>query len=98
MLKRCLVCLILLLAVWSGEAWYYLSDRPFQGSHDAIAALNGGDAEANRLRVNEAAKNIPTLIGAGLSVLVVVGCFIDLYWYAEVPRLRREGHENEKHS
>lgn len=75
MIKRIIIFAVLVSAIWLGESYYYLSDQPSQSTHDAVAALNGGDEAAGKLRVNDSVKNVPAAIGAGLTCLIAVACF-----------------------
>ncbi len=75
MVVRSILFLLLSAAIWAGDRYYYNVVQPTASPQLTIAAMNGGDAEANRLRVASEVNNNVTLLSAGLTLGVAAACF-----------------------
>ena len=80
MIPRIVLFALLTTAVWVADAWYCSRVEPRQSASLAIAAVNGGDAEAANVRLHAAGKDgfvvLPWVLSGALFVLCFGGVLI----------------------
>jgi hypothetical protein len=71
-------------AIWTGDAWLTEVVAPRQSAPQAIAALNGGDEIAERLRVSQRFRDLTNVSASALTGGAFLLCFAT--WFGK-PRI-----------
>jgi SPFH domain / Band 7 family len=74
-MKRLLTFLMILIAVWSLETWWVNSLQADLSTRFALRQLDGLNADADRLRTFDAAKDAVHMLAVGITVLAAILCF-----------------------
>lgn len=75
MIKRTVIFIVLLVAIWTAETVYYSAVQPQVSTQLSVDALNGGNAEANNLRVAQQVHNEVPLVAGGLTLGAGLLCY-----------------------
>jgi hypothetical protein len=74
-MKRLMMFLVVVTAVWSLETWWINSLQPDVSTRFALRQLDGSNADAGRLRTFEAAKDGVHVLAGMITVLAGLLCF-----------------------
>lgn len=75
MITRIALFVLVSAGIWTADVYFNIIQAPEQSAQNAVAAVNGGDQEAAKLRGYEWGKSNVALVCASLQAILAAACF-----------------------